>query len=137
MAVGTSRLIEREALASFLERVQEADDVPAVLDQVRQQKTAASRRRLRTLVQKDDEVVARASLPAALTLSRGRVEVNFRTLEELTEAMYFLARALDGDLEGFAERYEPLPKRAEESSDEGVEMLFRELEAAEHAAAVR
>ena len=107
MAVGTSRLVEREALSGFLDKVQEAEDVPAVLGQVRQEKNAASRKRLRSLIQQDHESVSPTSLPQSLTLTRGRLEVNFRSLEELAEAMYFLARALDGNLEGFAEMYEP------------------------------
>lgn len=134
MIVGTSRLVEREALAAFLAKVQEADDVPAVLEQVRNEKEAASRRRLRTLVQRYDGPVSLASQPEALSLSRGHLEVNFRSLEELAEAMYFLARALDGDLKGFAERYEPIPERAEKASNDGLEQLFRDLEAAERRA---
>ena len=106
--VGTSRLVEREALALFLERVNASGEVSEVLDQVRQEKVASSRKRLRELVQQDHEPVSLTSLPECLTLERGRMEVNFRSLEELATAMYFLARALDGDLEGFAELYEPL-----------------------------
>lgn len=107
VAVGTSRLVEREALAAFLDKVHEADDVAAVLGRVREEKTATSRKRLRTLVQRDHSPVSLASLPEALTLSRGRVEVNFQTLEELASTMYFVARLLDGDPEAFAEEFEP------------------------------
>ena len=131
MAVGTSRLVEREALAGFLERVQDADDVPAVLEQVRQEKDAASHKRLRDLVQQDDVGVSITSLPHSLTLTRGRLEVNFRNLEELAEAMYFLARALDGDLRGFAERYEPVPERVKNLREDGVGEMFRELQSLE------
>lgn len=128
VAVGTSRLIERETLAGFLERVQEAEDVSAVLEQVRVEKDVASRKRLRSLIQQDHEPVSPTSLPQSLTLTRGRLEVNFRSLEELAEAMYFLARAMDGDLDAFAEQYEPLPERDEALEEDGVEGLFRELQ---------
>lgn len=107
VTVGTSRLVEREALGGFLDKVHEAEDVTAVFEQTRQDKAAASRRRLRTLVQKDDAPVSLASLPETLTLSRGRLEVRFRTLEELAASMYFLARLLDADSVGFAREYEP------------------------------
>ena len=127
VAVGTSRLVEREALASFLAKVQAAEDVGAVLEEARLGKDAASRKRLRSLIQQDDESVSLTSLPRSLTLTRGRLEVNFRSLEELAEAMYFLARALDGDLEGFAAQYEPKPERSEESEEDEVNGLFREL----------
>lgn len=124
VAVGTSRLVEREALARFLERVQEADDIAAVLEEVRQEKTAASRRRLRTLVQRDDSPVSLASLPESLVLSRGRLEVRFRSLEELAQALYFVARLIEADGEGFAEQYEPVPQKTQGTEDDWREGHF-------------
>ena len=47
--------------------------------------------------------------------------------------MYFLARALDGDLEAFAEQYEPIPERRAGNEDEGIEQLLGDLRQAEHA----
>ncbi len=54
--------------------------------------------------------VSLGSPPVGLTLGRGRLEVDFANMEELAAAMYWLARALDGDLEGFAKEYEPASK---------------------------
>ena len=108
VAVGTSRLIEREALAGFLDKVQESGDVAAVLERIRQEKTLASQKRLRSLVQRDDGEVSLTSLPESLTMERGRVEVRFHTLEELAEAMYFLARVMQQDGAGFARDFEPV-----------------------------
>ena len=125
--MGTSRLVERETLAGFLDKVQEADDVAEVLDQVRQEKEAASRKRLRSLIQQDDESVLLSSLPRSLTLTRGHLEVTFRTLEELAEALYFLARALDNDLDGFAREFEPEPVKEKNVEENGLRGLFREL----------
>ena len=127
VAVGTSRLVERDALATFLERIQEGGDVAEVRERVRAEKNSASRKHLRNLVQKDHAPASLALLPEAVTLSRGRLEVNFRSLEELAGAMYFLARALDGDLEAFALQYEPQRKPSEEPDQEEVDKLFREL----------
>ena len=127
-AVGTSLLVEREALAGFLDRVQEAEDVPAVLEAVRQEKAQVSRRRLRALVQTDHNPISLASLPEALTLHRGRLEVRFQTLEELAETLYFLARALQDETEAFAEAYEPVPELIEETARGGVGEMFAELE---------
>ena len=107
VAVGTSLLIEREALAGFLDRVQEAEDITAVFEEVRQEKAAASRKRLRSLVQRDDAPVSLTSLPESLTLSPGKIEVHFRDVEELAQAMYFLAKILESDGAGFARQYEP------------------------------
>ena len=105
VAVGTSRLVERDALVAFLEKVHQNGDVAAVLGEVRQEKSAASRRRLRSLVQRDTSAVSLTCLPEAITLERGRLEVRFRTVEELAEGMYWLARLLEDDGEGFAQTY--------------------------------
>ncbi len=126
-AVGTSRLVEREALAGFLERVAEAEDIQAVFEAAREEKTQGSRRRLRTLVQANDQPVSLASPPESLTLQRGRLEVQFNTLEELAEAMYFLARALAEETEAFAQAYEPVPEPVEGARGDDVAELFAEL----------
>ena len=110
--VGTSRLVETEALRAFLDRIQGAEDVGQEIEAVRQEKKTSGRRRLRTLVQTDDPAVSLGSPPVGVTLGRGRLEVDFHSLEELAEAMYWLARALDGDVEGFAREYKPIPQAA-------------------------
>ena len=107
LAIGTSRLCERGDLASFLDRVHEAEDIPAVLEQIRQEKAAASRRRLHSIVTRDEAEVSLASLPESVTLHRGRLDVNFRTVEELAHAMYWLARVLRSEGEEFVQLYEP------------------------------
>ena len=107
VTVGTSRLVEAEALGGFLDRIQTATDVGQEIEAVRQEKRGSGRRRLRTLVQTDDPAVSLSSPPVGVTLGRGRLEVEFQSLEELAGAMYWLARALDGDLEAFAKEYEP------------------------------
>jgi len=138
VTLGTSRLVEREALASFLERVQEAEDTSSLIEQVRQEKATPSRRSLRTLVRRDAEPVSLAVIPEGMSLERGRLEISFRNLEQLAESLVYLARLLDGDLDGFAQAYEPeVPPPAE--TDDGpreVGAMFRELEQmeAEHAA---
>ena len=45
--------------------------------------------------------------------------------------MYFLARVLDGDLEGFAEQYGPVPESGEVNQRDTLTELLSELEAAE------
>ncbi len=107
VAVGTSRLVEAEALRGFLDRIQTAGDVRQEIEAVRQEKKSAGRRRLRTLIQTDDPAVSLSSPPLGVTLGRGRLEVDFQNLEQLAAAMYWLARVLDGELEGFAREYEP------------------------------
>jgi hypothetical protein len=138
LTVGTSRLVEREALATFLERVREADDTSKLIEQIRQEKSAPSRRSLRTLVRRDAEPASLTVTPEGMSLERGRLEISFRNLEQLAESLVYLARLLDGDLDGFAQAYEPeAPPRAETNNAAGeVQAMFGELEQreAEHAA---
>ena len=109
VAVGTSRLVEREVLADFLSRVHEADDVSNIFEAYRQERTQNSRRRLRSLVPHDETPVSIDCLPRSLTLSRGRLQVDFATVEELAAAMYWLARVLQAEGEQFGQRFEALP----------------------------
>ncbi len=130
VTVGTSRLVEREALASFLERVGEAEDTSSLIEQVRQEKAAPSRRSLRTLVRRDTEPASLTVIPEGMSLDRGRLEISFRNLEQLAESLVYLARLLDGDLDGFAQAYEPeapLPAETDEAPRE-VGAMFKEME---------
>lgn len=86
--IGTSRLVEREALASFLERVHQADDITGLFETIRKEKAGSSRRKIRSLVRRDIEPASLTSLPDSISLSRGRLEVSFNTVEQLAEAMY-------------------------------------------------
>ncbi len=128
--IGTSRLVEREALALFLERVKAADDTAALFAQLRLERSAPSRRKTRSLVRRDDHPVTLASLPESIGLARGRLEVSFRSIEQLAEAMYVLARLLEAEGDAFAAAYEP--QTEPELQDAGdVRELFAELEAME------
>ncbi len=129
--VGRSLLVEREALARFLDGVQEAEDVPAYLEAVRAQKAVPSRRAIRTLVRTDLPPPSTTSLPEGLTLTRGRLEVEFRTVEQMVEALYALARLLEADEEEFVRAYTPEPPRLEDSSKDDVREMFRDLELVE------
>ena len=131
--VGTSRLAEREALLRFLEGVQQADDVPAYLEALRQRDEASPRRKLRSLVQIDLHAVSLSSLPESMTLSRGRLEISFRSVDQLALDMFTLVRILDAETDLFAQLFEPEPPPAKDG-DEGaqeVAAMFRELEAME------
>ena len=104
--VGTSRLLDRDVLLSFLERVRDADDTAGLFDKIRQEKVTVSKRRLRSLVRRDLDAVSLTSLPDAMILSRGRLEVNYETVEQLAECMLMLARVLESEGEEFAVAFE-------------------------------
>jgi hypothetical protein len=126
--IGTSLLVEREALVTFLDRVREADDVAALFDKVRTEKASVSRKKVRALVPRDTEPATLTSLPGSIALSRGRMEVSFETVEQLAEAMFALAKVLETDVDAFAHAYEP--EKPPEVSEEAAEMdaLYAELE---------
>ena len=126
--VGTSRLVERETLAKFLAGIQEAEDTSQYIDRVREDKAKVSRRKIRSLVRRDIEPASLTSLPDTMNLSRGRLEINFRTVEQLAEAMLGLARVLESEGEEFARAYEPQPPVPEPEAIDEVRGMFDELE---------
>ncbi len=126
--IGTARLVEREALAKFLEGVREADDTSRYIEQLRKAKAGGSHKKLRSLVRRDIDPVTLSSLPESV--SRGRLEISFRSVEQLAEAMCWLAQMLDTD--EFAQNFEPEPPPALELEDAGeIREMFAELERTE------
>jgi hypothetical protein len=130
-AIGTSRLVEREALRGFLDGLHEAEDTAAYVEEQRNRKTVISRRKPRTLVRRDAEPGSLASLPQSITLSRCRLEVSFATLDELAQSLYALAQAMEADGDAMALLYEVEPIPEPLAEDDGVDAMFRELEAME------
>jgi hypothetical protein len=105
--VGKSLLVEREALAEFLERLAAAADPAAELAAIRAQgKPPVVRRKLRELVRRD-ATADLTSLPPNVALEPGALGIRFATVEELADSLWRLAQLLEEDLDGFAERYEP------------------------------
>ena len=105
--VGTSRLLDREVLADFLGRVRDTEDTAGLFDKLREEKAAVSKRRLRSLVRRDLDPVSIASLPDCMKLNPGRLDVRFRTVEELAECMLMLARVLESEGDEFAALFTP------------------------------
>jgi hypothetical protein len=128
--VGTGHLVSREALLSFLERVRNAEDTPALFDHLRQERPKASRKKIRSFVKTDLTPTSFASLPNRVNLSPGNLHVAFQTVDELAESLMKIAQLLSEDAEQFAENYEPKkPPRIEELNE--LQAMFAELEAME------
>ena len=125
--VGASRLIDREVLSVFLDRVFSAEDIPALLEEIRREGAAVSRRKVRSLVRTDRQPVGLSALPESMRLERGRVEVTFRTVEDLAVAMLLLARILQDESDAFAAAYEPEPEQVAKADTEDTRQLFAEL----------
>ena len=112
--IGRSRLVERQTLADFLDRIHKSDDPSAELDLIRAQGGKASRKKIRTLVRLDSEPLQLDSLPANIEFIPGQMMVSFRTIEDLAQAMYNLARVMETDGDELARRYE-----VQEVADDG------------------
>jgi hypothetical protein len=125
--IGTSLLVEREALVVFLDRVREADNVAKLFDQVRVEKAGFSRMKERALVPRNTMSATLSSLPESIALSPGRLEIRFTTVEHLAEAMFALSKVLES--EAFTQAYEPeTPQEFSEYRAE-VDALLAEIEA--------
>jgi hypothetical protein len=131
--IGTSRLVEREILAAFLDRVREADNVTAFLESIRKENTQfatnrTSRKKVRSLVRADIAPATLSSLPDAIQLTPGHMQVRFQNVEELAQAMLTLARILENEGDTFAQIYEPRSTLAEATDAAEIRSLFANLD---------
>jgi hypothetical protein len=129
--VGTANLVEREAVAGFLDRVRAAEDVPALFETIRQEKAGVSRRKIRFLKQRDLDPMSLYGIPDTLKLSRGHLEIDYGSMEELAKTLVTLALILQDDFEEFVRLYEPAPAVEGSDESEDLEELYGELEALE------
>jgi hypothetical protein len=113
--VGRAKLIEREALSDFLRRLNESDNPAETYARMRAEGGKTVRRKLREFSLQDYPASV-DSPPRMMTIERGELRVKFQTLEELAEAMLYLATVFTHDLDGFAQRYEPAPEVPEEQA---------------------
>jgi hypothetical protein len=129
--VGSSLLVERDALATFLKRVDEAGDVAELMREIRRERSTKSRRKLRSLKRQD--YGGMAALPSWVKLTRGRLEIGFATADQLAEGMLLLAAILESDLAAFVEAYEPAQPARDQDRKAGADMreLLKDLEARE------
>ncbi len=118
--VGTSRLIDREVLSNFLDRVRDAEDVPALFEQIREEKTRISKRVIRRLVRRDTDPLTLDELPPAIHLTPGHLHIQFASVIDLAESLYALARTLESP--EFAAAFEP-PQPTPEPTQEYRSML--------------
>lgn len=131
VSIGTSLLVQKDTLLSFLQGANDTEDVTAYFERVRLAKATVSHKKIRSLIRQDREPLPISSLPDAVHLSRGRLEVTFATVEQFAEAMYALARVLDSDLESFASAYEVRASEDDSQQPDEIAQMFEELEGLE------
>ena len=107
ISVGRTRLVEREVLSDFLSRLNQSDDPAKTFASMRAEGGKTIRRKLREFSLQDYPASV-DSPPRMMTLERGDLRIRFETLEELAEAMLYLATVFTQNLGEFAERYEPV-----------------------------
>lgn len=111
--VGTSYVVDRKDLMVFLDRANEADDMPALFKKMKEEKAGVSRKALRYLVQRDYDPMTLYGIPDTLKLSRGHLEIDFPDgVESLGATLVLLARVLTDDLDEFVRLYAPRPQGA-------------------------
>lgn len=132
IAVGRSRLVEREVLLTLLAEVARSEDPSTTLETARAERNRP-RRTLRSMLPHDHPPASWDRLPANLSLAPGKLTIEYTRLEELVLTLLELSSLLDTQLEEFAERFEPkadLDLRVAHVRQE-VEEMFLEFQAIE------
>jgi len=126
ISIGRAHLVERDALSDFLRRLNESDHPAETFAGMRAEGGKAVRRQMRGFSLQDYPASVDAP-PRMMTIERGDLRVQFQTLEELAEAMLYLATVFTHDLEGFAARYEPTIESSGKQHEE-AELLRADTE---------
>jgi hypothetical protein len=129
--IGRARLVERLALAAFLDRLHEAEEPSAELDKIRRKGGTTTRKKIRTLIPRNTELLSVHSLPSNVKIERGRLTISFSKLEELAEAMYLLARVIEAEGYALSEQFEVRPIPDVDAAEAEMINMMRELEALE------
>lgn len=128
--IGTSRLVERPALETFLDRVAAADDVSALMDRMRTERKVTTRRKLRTLTREDLEPRGLTGLPDWLQLTRGRMVLEFATVEQFFEGLVLVAQMCHKDaIDDFVAAYEPISEKklVDDAAGRDLKVMLNEL----------
>ena len=107
--IGRARLVQREALSDFLRKLHNSENPAETFARMRREGGTVVRRKLREFSLQDYPASA-GSPPQMLTIERGELRIKFQSLEELAEAMLYLATVFTHDLDSFARLYEPAPE---------------------------
>ena len=139
VAIGRSALVDRQALSDFLTRVAESDNPETTLRVQRNVCAFVPRRALRELIQVDTDPATLETIPRNVTLSTGKMEIEFTRMEELAGALHAIAQILENEFEEFTDRFEPVPERVTEADPvaENLRQAFAELRRHEQEKAAR
>jgi hypothetical protein len=127
-AVGASLMVKREDLAAFLERVRDTPEpaIPELFKVLAAENPLVSREKMRSLERRDLDPLPLTSLPDGVHLGLERLEITFRTVEELVQQLYTLARVLDSEPDAVRRRCERSKLKLD--TDDEMKALFAELQ---------
>jgi hypothetical protein len=112
--VGPSRLVPREVLERFLERVSKARDIAELYRRLRKRKHDPNWNKPRAMVLDDNEPREMPALPDWIYLSRGHLIMRFEITEQLVQGLALVERMVATHGDEFALKYEPEEKRPSE-----------------------
>lgn len=116
-AIGNSLVVEREHLLTFLAQAIDAEDLGIYLAQLKKDPPRVSRRKVRMAIPREFQEGNLQTLSRAqVWLERGRLEISFTTLDDLTAKLHQLMHVLpDPAFERkYCERVVEAPPTAEE-----------------------
>jgi len=126
--VGGTHLIDREVLLEFLDQTIAADDVSGAVRLRREEAAPPPQpKRMKFSLPGELKSVMAADLPENIELMPGRLSINGRGSEEIIEALFLLAQALQNDLGTIQGLLDPLPERPQVADSE-LRRLFAGLE---------
>jgi hypothetical protein len=127
--VGGTHLVDREVLLEFLDQTIAADDVSGAVRSRREEAAPPPQPKpMRFSLPGELKSVMAADLPENIELMPGRLTISGRVSEEIIEALYLLAQALQNDLGTIQVLLDPLPERPQVADSE-LRKLFADLEA--------
>lgn len=116
-AIGNSLVVEREHLLEFLAQAIDAEDLPAYLEQLRKDPPRVSRRKVRMAIPREFQEGNLQTLSRSqVWLERGRLEITFTTLDDLTSKLHQLMHVLPDP--AFERRYCERPVEAPPTAEE-------------------
>ena len=126
--VGGTHLVDREVLLEFLDQTIAADDVSGAVRSRREEAASPPQpKRMKFSLPGELKSVMAADLPENIELMPGRLSISGRGSEEIIEALYLLAQALQNDLRTIQGLLDPLPERPQVADNE-LRKLFADLE---------
>lgn len=138
--VGTSYLVEHHALTDFLAQLNAAKDPASELKRIEKLRTRRNtlKQRLPAMLQTSRAPLRVDALPHSVSLTKGRLQIECPTVEDLLTALYALASIVEHDLGTLIELFEEQPQQAtDDGGQDEMAAMWDDLERMEKEYAAR